>query len=388
MSDEQALATVKQETVGEALAKQDVERAVAKPAPTNIMPVSYDGIAVSAFSKEAQTICAALCEPSDIEIKPDGIVYLPADRYRHRLNKAFGIGAWAQRPVSAITNMGNVVYREFALYILGRFVSQAMGHNEYQPDNKQMNWADCVEGAQSIALSRCCKPLGIGEELFDKTFQEEWKRKYAVQVWRKGKDKPQWRRKDREAFYDETGFVAQKGGGADSARMSQAKPLVEKVADMMQGSGAAVVSQGDAKASPAPAPSAPAKVNHGDKRISRVNHGMIRVYVVWDGQVEATKKGNKCRFGLSESHPVGGSPDGRFYATLWMAGGPDGEADSARYKLLMQARKTDGVVDVLIRNDKATDQKGIPYKSIEDVQAAFIDPPVDHEGPQDEEPPF
>ena len=58
---------------------------------------------------------------------------------------------------------------------------------------------------------RCCKDLGIGLEMWDRKFVERFKKEFCVQVWRKGKPgqtpKSQWRLKESEPFFDETGIV-------------------------------------------------------------------------------------------------------------------------------------------------------------------------------------
>ena len=61
----------------------------------------------------------------DIEVKPDGIVYLPEIKYRRILNKAFGPGAWGLAPRGETIVTAKAVTREYALVALGRFVSQA-----------------------------------------------------------------------------------------------------------------------------------------------------------------------------------------------------------------------------------------------------------------------
>lgn len=58
--------------------------------------------------------------PEDVEIKPDGIVYLPEIKYRRILNKAFGPGGWGLAPRSELVVGEKVVTREYALVVNGR----------------------------------------------------------------------------------------------------------------------------------------------------------------------------------------------------------------------------------------------------------------------------
>lgn len=56
----------------------------------------------------------------DVEIKPDGIVYLPEIKYRRILNKAFGPGGWGLVPRGESLVTPKMVTREYALVAHGR----------------------------------------------------------------------------------------------------------------------------------------------------------------------------------------------------------------------------------------------------------------------------
>lgn len=56
----------------------------------------------------------------DIEIKPDGIVYLPEIKYRRILNKAFGPGGWGLAPRGETIVTAKLVTREYGLVCGGR----------------------------------------------------------------------------------------------------------------------------------------------------------------------------------------------------------------------------------------------------------------------------
>jgi hypothetical protein len=60
--------------------------------------------------------------PADVEIKPDGIIYLPEIKYRRILNKAFGPGGWGLAPRGDMTDTGKSVSREYGLVVHGRYV--------------------------------------------------------------------------------------------------------------------------------------------------------------------------------------------------------------------------------------------------------------------------
>lgn len=83
---------------------------------------SFHGLSSEAFSPEATEILLAAIAPEDIEIKPDGIVYLPEIKYRRILNQAFGPGAWGLAPRGETIITPTAVTREYALVALGRSV--------------------------------------------------------------------------------------------------------------------------------------------------------------------------------------------------------------------------------------------------------------------------
>ena len=140
--------------------------------------------------------------PKDVEIKPDGIVYLPEIKYRRILNKSFGPGAWALIPRGESVMKGKVLFRDYALFCMGRFVATAKG--EHESFTSAMSVGIAEESAKSNALMRCCKDLGVASELWDPQFILEWRDKYAVGVFAENqstkKKSKLWRRKDRPPF--------------------------------------------------------------------------------------------------------------------------------------------------------------------------------------------
>jgi len=81
---------------------------------------SYHGLSTEAFSPEAAKALLAPIDPEEIEIKPDGILYLPEIKYRRILNQAFGPGGWGLAPRGETIVTPKAVTREYALVALGR----------------------------------------------------------------------------------------------------------------------------------------------------------------------------------------------------------------------------------------------------------------------------
>lgn len=159
----------------------------------------FEGMATEAFPEAARKVLAEGVNPHDVEIKPDGIVFLPGVAYRRILTRAFGAGGWALAPRSPSRVMGNIVVYHGALFCLGRFVAEAVGECFYREGNSNMSYASCVEGAKTDALSRCCKDLGVATEMWDANWREKWKAEFA---YRDPQDKtkngdPKWKLKNR-----------------------------------------------------------------------------------------------------------------------------------------------------------------------------------------------
>ncbi|KAG8702077.1 hypothetical protein FRC09_004967 [Ceratobasidium sp. 395] len=163
---------------------------------------SFHGLSSQPFPKEAAEILMAPIEPMDVEIKPDGLLYLPEIKYRRILNRAFGPGGWGLAPRSGINVSTRTVSREYALVCLGRLVGVARGEQEYF-DKEGIPTA--AEGAKSNALMRCCKDLGVASELWDPRFIREFKAKNCAEAFvehaRTKKTIKAWRRKDAKFEY-------------------------------------------------------------------------------------------------------------------------------------------------------------------------------------------
>ncbi|KAL8658496.1 MAG: hypothetical protein Q9226_000949 [Calogaya cf. arnoldii] len=163
---------------------------------------SFHGLSTEAFSKEAAEALLGPVALDDIEVKPDGIVYLPEIKYRRILNKAFGPGAWGLAPRGETIVTAKAVTREYALVALGRLVSVARGEQDYfSPEGIPT----AVEGCKSNALMRCCKDLGVASELWDPRFIRKFIAEHAKEVWVEHqmtmKKRKMWMRKDDQVKY-------------------------------------------------------------------------------------------------------------------------------------------------------------------------------------------
>ncbi|KAK5024380.1 hypothetical protein LTS07_008671 [Exophiala sideris] len=140
---------------------------------------SFHGLSIEPFSKEAADVLMAPLSPDDVEIKPDGIIFLPEIKYRRILNRAFGPGGWGLAPRGETIVTEKAVTREYALLAHGRLVSIARGEQDYF--NKD-GVPTASEGCKSNAMMRCCKDLGVASELWDPRFIRKFKAENCREV--------------------------------------------------------------------------------------------------------------------------------------------------------------------------------------------------------------
>lgn len=139
---------------------------------------SWYGIGAKPFDANVQKELAKALETQDIEVKPDGLIYLPEIKYRRILNKAFGAGGWGLVPRSETIVTPKLVTREYGLICHGQLVSVARGEQDYFSD---AGIPTATEGCKSNALMRCCKDLGVGSELWDPVFIKKFKVEHCVE---------------------------------------------------------------------------------------------------------------------------------------------------------------------------------------------------------------
>lgn len=194
-------------TADEILAQ--VESVEPAPQPSLVQVNPYVGIAAAPFSPEAAAVLMAEIPSADIEVRPDGLIYLPEIKYRRILNRAFGPGAWSLLPIEiTVAHQDNMLYYKGALFVHGRFVSESIGEQQYFPENDRMSYATAAESAKSNCLMRCCKDLGVASELWDPSFSRRWIAEHCIEVWCQnigkgngsGSKKKMWRKRTAPAI--------------------------------------------------------------------------------------------------------------------------------------------------------------------------------------------
>jgi hypothetical protein len=183
----------------------------------------YSGASMLSITTDEQIKIQASFDAKEIEIRPDGLIYLPQTFWRKRLNNSFGIGQWCLIVKSSHQD-ANKLYLQGILMVRGSYVAESVGEAEYHKDNPLQSWASVWESAKSDSITRGCKDLGIASELWQPEFIRKWIETNAVKVWidlNKGKGEPKkkavWRKKDATPFWNE-----------DSGRQEVKKPEPKK----------------------------------------------------------------------------------------------------------------------------------------------------------------
>lgn len=165
-------------------------RAIRNDFETEIKHMINEAGTIQLTDKQEKTLYAPVDEQS-VEIRPDGLIYLPWMEYVTRLKKAFGL-EWCIIPQGMPKMNGNLMIWGFYLIVKGKLAGFALGEQVYHPNNYMMSYGDATEGAKSNALMRLCKGIGISLELWQPKYIRAWKEKYAETYNDKGKTK--WRK--------------------------------------------------------------------------------------------------------------------------------------------------------------------------------------------------
>lgn len=182
--------------------------------PINTEIAVYSGASMLKITDEEQTKLTASFDEELIEIRPDGLIFLPQTFWRQRLNQAFGIGQWCliiKGQHKDPDPQKDKLYVHGILMARGCYLSEAVGEAELHSDNKLQSWASVWEAAKSDCITRCCKDLSIATELWQPQFSKAWVAKYAVEVWCDVKDrsgnvkkKKMFRKKTAAPFWNES----------------------------------------------------------------------------------------------------------------------------------------------------------------------------------------
>ena len=152
------------------------------PAPSGLAPGSTVGLSELKLTVDERAIVRRPIDRNrEVAIRPDGIIYVPGNVVRTRLQEAFGPGEWAlrqERDPWYDPETDECAY-DGSLWIHGKFAARAIGGCKWRPKNAAMAKSDAIEGAKTDCLHRCCKDLGICTEVWDMEWRAEWLAEFA-----------------------------------------------------------------------------------------------------------------------------------------------------------------------------------------------------------------
>lgn len=136
-------------------------------------------------------------DPFKVEVKPNGIVFVPWVVTAEVLDEVFRPGQWALVPLAKPMVQDGLVCAHQALFVGGKYVGEAIGEQAFQLGPHRLSYATAYEGALSDAITRLSKRLGIFRELWDRRWVKNWLDEYAVRVEVNDRGRKWvWRRKD------------------------------------------------------------------------------------------------------------------------------------------------------------------------------------------------
>lgn len=168
------------------------------------------GLVAPTLTAEEEAVLAEDVNAADVLVKPTGQPYLPHAKYRKWFDRALGRFGWSivpkAKPIKVPlpskkedeVSTRHVVLVPYILLVKGLPVAFAYGEQEFNETNAEQTYGDAVEGTNSSAIRRLAKQIGVGLELWDKDWLQNWLDTYAVAVrvkYKSGYITTQWRRK-------------------------------------------------------------------------------------------------------------------------------------------------------------------------------------------------
>jgi len=185
---------------------------------TDVLPnEAYARIGQLQLSAEEEASLDAPVADDEIDLRPDGLIYVSHEYIRRRFNEAFGRMGWTLVPGSPLIRRpdSNEYFQRWVLFIRGIYCAEALssaifrerkqgGDDDEGGDSGFMSIDDLSETIKSNCARRCAKDLGLGLEVWNRRFQERWRDQYGMQVLVRGRrgNRRLWRRKDAPPFTD------------------------------------------------------------------------------------------------------------------------------------------------------------------------------------------
>lgn len=182
-------------------------------------PAMIERVGQMVVTDEQAEILTAPVPDDEIDIRPDGFIYVSHEYCRRQLNLAFKPLGWTMIEASPIVPRPgtNEFYQKWALFIGGVFAGVTMASRQLHDKNAAQDMSDIYESIKSDCIRRLCKDLGLGIQAWNKREQKRWRDLYAVRVLCRTKDGnvARWRRTDADPFVDWQGKSIELGEAKD-----------------------------------------------------------------------------------------------------------------------------------------------------------------------------
>lgn len=144
------------------------------------------GLVEVKFTPEEELVLSEPVPQNEIRVKPNGQIYLSHPTYTRWFNRALGRGAWQCVPIGkpTIQQSGGKtsVVIPYVMHIHSKPIAFALGEHEYFEKSPEQTYGDALESTMANALRRVAKRLGVGLELWDREFIDDWMLANVIQV--------------------------------------------------------------------------------------------------------------------------------------------------------------------------------------------------------------
>lgn len=165
-----------------------VNAAIARgPGELRYLPLGEDpqvsdvGLVDVQFTAEEEKILGEKVKPADVQVKTNGELFLSHIFYTRWFNRAFGRAGWAIVPRSKAKRLLAGTSVHYVLTVHGKPIAHALGEQENEDGRLTANEAE--EATVASALRRCAKRLGVGLELWDRRWVQQFLETRCVRVW-------------------------------------------------------------------------------------------------------------------------------------------------------------------------------------------------------------
>lgn len=171
--------------------------AIIEPAPVDV----WQRAGSLTLTEEQRLILQPPFAEDLVQVRWDGVVYVPWVFYWDRLLRAFSPYVPALIPLGKPYPVENTLCRDYVMVVNGLYVRDATGECIRAGGNQKLTYASAVEACRSDAITKCGKSLGMGAQLFDPTWRDYYLATYGEE-YRDDQGRKRWRKKHQIEEHD------------------------------------------------------------------------------------------------------------------------------------------------------------------------------------------